>query len=289
MANTLVGSGLGSVTGLTGFVIGSPEATAAERQGDVADPRHADVGEDDSWYPWEVFPGETHGPYGTENGLLGDDINDGIANAGSLAQDPTADMQPVTHAAPWPKGVPTSVLPDEVQARRLESADIHASNQGGSREMLYEPTLNAVQDDWVEMRDTTPGMTFPAMVAIPPQVQTGSAGWGSCDVVQSMARQNGYGFDSAHMHRRYAAGPVPGNFLWLAGAGRPLVKSVPGTAKLPVGGDSPFAGQIPGVAFNPQGSVLGVLPATYSPSPDPALAPAFTASDGSTDLGLDLW
>jgi len=276
-----------ALSGITGFVNDADQATPAQRQGDVADPRHANIGEVASPYPWEVFAGESHGPYGLENGLLGMDICSYSDSGGQVYQDPTMDQTPITHAAPWPKGIDQSMSPDSVSAKRQESADIHASNLGGSREALYEPTLNPVQDDWVELLETDPGITFPAMVPIPGQIMTGgSGGWGSRDRVQSMAGQNQYGYDSAHMHRRYAAGSIPGNFLWMQAGGRPLIKSIPGTAKVPVGPTSPFYGQIPGDAFDSQGAALAVLPSQYVAPPDPALASSFPGGEAPS---VDLW
>lgn len=276
--------------GLKGFVIADPEATATERQGGTADPRHGNVGEVATPYPWENFPGETHGPYGLDNELLGAEFELSGMPAGAVYQDPTADETPVTHAAPWPKGVPQSVRPDEVSERRQESANIHSSNLGGSREMLYIPTLNAQQDSWEQLLETDPGITFPAMVDIPDQVKTGSAGWGSRDRVQSNARQNEYGFDSAHMMRRYATGPIPGNYMWLNAVGRPLVKTIAGPAIVPVGEDSPFYGQIPGQSYDAQGSALLVLPATYEAPPDPSLAATYPGVNAAGfDPETDLW
>lgn len=263
--------GLTPLAPLSGWDDPTPEATAEERLGGPADPRHAEpLAGNALTYPWERFPGETHGPYGMENGLLGVDIAAYETPAGYLAQDPTGDLQPLTNAAPWPKGVPQTVLPDEVAERRRVSADIHASNMGQSRRALYSPTLNAAQDDWRGIDTINPGDSM--LVPIPQQVQTGVGGFGSTDRTQSMANQNRFGFDSAHTIRRYAAGSIPGNHMWMQPGSRPLVKSIPGTAQIPVGVDSPFTGQNPGDAYDVQGSVLSDLPAQYAAPPDPALA-----------------
>lgn len=275
------------ITGIVGWVNADPEATAEERSGGPADPRHGNIGQQATPYPWETFPGEPHGPYGLENQFLGSDVTDFIDPAGMLWQDPTADETPITHAAPWPKGVPQSVQPDEVAARRQESADIHASNLGGSRELLYLPTLNPQQDVWQELVETDPGITFPAMQSLPDQLLSGgSGGWGSRDRVQSNARQNQHGYDSAHMHRRYAVGSIPGNYPWMAPGARPLVKSIPGTAGFPVGIDSPFQGQNMGQSYDSQGAALTVLPAAYEAPPDPALAASYPTGDSAS---VDWW
>jgi hypothetical protein len=277
---------LTGLTGLTGWVDATPEATAEERLGGTADPRHGNIGEVATPYPWEVFPGESHGPYGLENDLLGMDICSFVEPAGILYQDPTADQSPIrSHGAPWPKGVPSSVTPDGTEAWRDQIIGIHESNLGGSREMLYEPSAFAVQDNWVEISETEAGQSN--QVPIPGQIMTGGvSGWGSRDRVQSNAQQNQYGFDSAHMHRRYAAGSIPGNFMWMEPGSRPMVKSIPGTAKIPVGVDSPFAGQDIGQSYSAQGSALLVLPTGYVAPPDPALAPSYPQGEAPS---VDLW
>lgn len=277
---------IGPLTGIVGFDNSEPEATAEERLGGTADPRHENIGELADPYPWQRFPGESHGPYGLENGLLGMDIC--VLPAGVLENDPTSDQQPITRAAPWPKGVPTSTDPADTGPWRDQLDGIHSENYGGSREMLYEPTAYAQQDEWVELLETDPGLLFPQMEQIPGQVKTsGVGGWGGRDRATSYARQNQHGFDSAHMHRRYATGSIPGNFMWMDPGSRPLVKTIPGTAKLPVGHGSPFQGQDPGESFDAQGSALLNLPVTYTPPPDPSLAPSFPTADSSP--GIDLW
>lgn len=275
--------------GLVGFVNSDPEATASQRHGGTADPAHNSLGEVADPYPWEVFPGETHGPYGPENEYIGmEDVNHYITPADEVYDDPTMDQTPVRgHAAPWPKGVPQSPDPDSQQAWRDQSDDIHASNMGGSREMLYEPTLSPVQDEWNLIDETDPGLLFPQMEPIPGQIMTGgSGGFGSRDRVQSMARQNEYGFDSAHIRRRYASGSIPGNYMWLEPGARPLVKSIAGRATIPVGDSSPFAGQDPGESYDSQGSTLLVLPAEYQAPPDPSLGASYPSYEAPQ---VDLW
>lgn len=275
--------------GLRGFVIADPFATAAERQGGMADPGHANVGEQAEPYPYEEYPGEPHGPYGAESQLLGMDVFSVTLSAGKIGDDPTMDEQPLTRAAPWPKGVPQSIHPDKQYLEyREQLADIHASNMGGSREMQYLPTADAVQDQWVEQMATDPGLLFPQMEPLPAQMMTGgSGGFGSRDRIHSFAEQNEYGFDSAHMHRRFAVGSIPGNSLWMRPGSRPLIKTVAGTARIPYG-EGPFMGQDGSTGYDPQGSALAVLPKAYEPPPDPALAdsyPSFT----DTAPAVPLW
>src|ERR1700753_42268 len=161
----MTGPLVGPLNGLRGFVNTTPEATAEQRNGDPAEP-----------YPWEAFPGESHGPYGLANDMLGMPITSYSDAAGYLAQDPTADLQPITHAAPWPKGVPQNNRPDEVAERRAESAAIHSSNMGGSRESLYVPTAQAQQDVWQTLEAVDAGTSWQA--PIPKQIAGSSGGWG---------------------------------------------------------------------------------------------------------------
>jgi len=276
--------GVQPLTGLQGWVNPTPEATPEERLGGPADTRHGKPLAYDAspQYPWQAFPDEPHGPYGIENQLLGMDIVSYETPAGYLAQDPTGDEQPLTNAAPWPRGIAQSVLPDEVAPKRQESADIHASNMGQSRRVLYSPSMLPHNDTWEAFYEVEPGST--EQVPIPKQIQTGVGGFGSTDRTQSMANQNEYGFDAAHSHRRYATGGIPGNRMWMEPGGRPMVKSIPGTANVPVGTDSPFAGQDPMQTFDIQGSVLQTLPTQYEAPPDPSLASDYSGSQSPADV-----
>lgn len=269
---------------LEGYVNPDPEATPEERLGEPADPRHGEL--TGGPYPWEAFPGEPHGPYGLDNQLIGGaDIVLLADPAGQLAQDPTADLQPVTHAAPWPKGIPQGVGPDETADWNAQLAGIHAENFGADRAVLYDPGSDPVQDNWRDFYDVDPGQSVQDP-SVPGQVKASAGGWGNTDRVQSFAKQNEYGFDSAHLHRRYAAGSIPGNYMWMRPGSRPMVVDIPGTAVTPVGPDSPFYGQDPSIPFNTQGAALTVLPAEYQAPPDPALAATFPA-EGTP--GVDLW
>lgn len=281
-------TGVNGLTGLRGFVKTKPEATAEQVQGGFVDPAHAKPGEDASSYPWEQYPGQgmPHGPYGLDNDLLGGaDFCSYAAPAGALEQDPTADLQPVTRAAPWPKGVPSQVDPDGTEHWREQQLGIHASAMGGSREALFIPTAHAKQDEWKDFYEVEPGQSN--QVEIPGQIKGSAGGWGSRDRVQSFAGQNEYGFDSAHMHRRYAAGSIPGNYMWMEPGSRPMVKSIPGTAVIPVGPDSPFAGQDFGFPYDPQGAVLNTLPPDYTAPPEPELAASYPATQAES--GVELW
>lgn len=276
---------IGGIRGIGGYsnkpvIYNNPEATPEQRLGGPYDPRHAQPGETASPYPYEAFPGEQHGPYGLDNQMLGFDICSYTAPAGVMAQDPTGDAQPITRAAPWPKGVPQSNTPDEVAARLSEVQAIRSGgNFGAARAHMIEPTLNAEQDNWIEYADVDAGQSL--QVPVPDQLKS----QGGTDRVQSFARQNEYGFDSAHLHRRVAAGSIPGNYMWLEPGSRPQVIDPVGTANVPVGADSPFTGQNPRQNYSTEGAVLYDLPVAYQPGPEPATVPGYDASNGAPMVG----
>lgn len=286
-------SPIGGITGLRGWENPTPEATPEQRSGDIADPRHAQLGEVAEPYPWEAFPGIGHGPYGPDNQLLGDSADAVLSlPASEVRDDPTMDQSPVrSHAAPWPRGLPKSGDPNDVEQWRAEQTDIHASNLGASREAQEIPTAEPVQDYWSAVDDTSPGVLFPQLQEVPGQIKSsGAGGWGSRDRVQSYAEQNGYGFDSHHLFRRFAHGAIPGNYNWMTAGQRPLIKSIPGGAIIPVGADSPFAGQDPGQSYDAQGAALLVLPATYQVPPDPQVAQSYPVNVLEPDTsGGGLW
>lgn len=277
---------LGAALGPRAFTIQDDFATAEQRSGDPADPRHGKTGEIAQPYPWLKSGQESipYGPYGLDDGIMGVDIASYETPHGYLSQDPTADLQPVTRAAPWPKGTPQGVDPDSVEFRQAQSREIHGMGMGAAREMLYLPTADPVQDDWQEIWDVDPGQSL--QVKTPQQVHTASGGWGTRDRVQSDARQNRYGFDSAHKHRRFARGSIPGNFMWLRPGSRPLVKSVPGTARIPTGPQSPFYGQDAEIAYDPRGAVLMDLPVQYTAPPEADYAQGYDPNSGPVEVDL---
>ena len=253
-----------------------PEATAEERLGDPVDARH---GQDlvvpiaATGYPWEVLSGIVgpKGPYGNEAELVGQDRGWSSPH-GDESQNPFADRTPDTHAAPWPKGVEQSTDPDASARRLQQSMNIHASNMGGSARL--QATVAAQQDAWSDFYTVGAGSSVQDP-SVPGQIKAASAGWGTTDRSQSFARQNEYGFDAAHSHRRYATGSIPGNYLWMKPGGRPMVKSQPGPARPPVGEVSPFTGQDLRRSYGLQGAVLADSAVEYVSPPEPYLAPDY--------------
>lgn len=286
---------LTGLTGLAGYQVEvdtNAQATPEQRYGGPADPRHAELGERAHPYPWEsqMTPGGSHGPYGPENQLLGDP--DWVWQpAGNEFDDPDFDHTPATNAAPWPKGILSGPIPgenpDTVAEQLRQSALIHGTDRGASAKLKHTAQGWANQDSWAELWNVTPGHTDAQ--DLPAQYKSAGFGWGTTDRTQSFARQNGHGFDAAHMLRRYATGSIPGNNDWMRPGGRVMAKTLPGPARPPIGPDSPFAGQDLGQSFSPSGAMLFNAPTEYTAPPQPTLAQpvwtqnAPTGSDASVE------
>jgi len=275
---------LTGLTGLAGYQVQINEdaqATPEERYGGVADPRHENVGEQATPYSWQskaTQAASMHGPYGPENQLLGDE-NDWLFPAGTMDQDPAFDRTPSRRAAPFPKGIASGPVPndgpDAISNQLNQSYGIHATNtNAGVRALTGFP---AVQDEWVELSEINPGHSD--LQALPRQAMSSGFMWGTRDRTQSMARQNEHGYDSAHMHRRYATGPIPGNTMWLRPGGRPLAKTLAGPARPPIGQDSPFAGDDLGRSFDINGAFLQNVPMEYVAPIQPNLAPPLSSNE----------
>lgn len=285
--------GLTGLTGMAGLQVQintDSQATPEERYGGTADPRHAYVGEVAVPYPWQsqqTQAGVGHGPYGPENQLLSDEWWF-IEPAGDESQDVTFDRTPSTGAAPWPKGILSGPIgdagPSDTAGKLVQSAAIHATDMGASRRIISPPQAVGIQQDsWNEIWQVDPNSSD--QVNVPKQMMSSGFMWGTRDRVQSMARQNEFGFDSRHMHRRYADGPIPGNTMWMRPGGRPLAKSLPGPARPAIGADSPFQGDNLGASFNTAGAILANQPTQYQAPSQPYLAPAiqYTGDDAQLD------
>jgi hypothetical protein len=270
------------LTGLQGYVQQAPEADPTEVQGGSVNPNHARA----FWAEPELYPWES-GINGLDASsypipIFTDSVGtlpEGEA-AGDPRQDPGHDYTPYhTHAAPWPKGLDGirkgNQQPQGTSEFLDESAGIHASNTNASAQRVYMP--QAQQDDWDAFYTVTPGESM-VDTNVGPQIKSGSApgGWASHSRAQTFARQNEYGFDSAHKHRRWARGSIPGNYMWMRPGGRPMVKSIPGPARPAVGETSPFNGQDVSWGYAASSQVGGVLvnsPTEYSQPAQPYITP----------------
>lgn len=277
--------GLTSLTSLTQIEEDTPELTAEELHGGPADPSHGQWGEASQPYPWESMqtPAGSHQII-PDDGLIDDASTYAILDAGVLTDDPTSERAPWTHAAPWPKDPigDGSTQPDNTIRQITQNASIHASQVGGKRNVQV-PTMDPVNDHWSEIWQVDPNSSDLEQVG--PQMRSGLApgGRGQTDRTQSNARQNGYGFDGRHIHRRFATGSIPGNYMWMKPGGRPMVKSLPGPARPAIGPGSPFEGQDMGAAFGTDGAILTQNPVTYTPPPSPALANGYQPDTAPID------
>ncbi len=280
-------TGLTAIAGYQQQIEVDSQASPEERSGDLADPRHAFLGSHALPYPWEAQSTQAaalHGPYGPANQLLGDEW--WFFQPAGTIDDPISELDrtPSRRAAPWPKGISSGPVPggtpDENARQLQQSAAIHAINSGASKKMQTQ--LEPLGDEWEGLWEVNPGNSD--QQTIPRQMMSSGFMWGTRDRVQSMARQNEYGYDSKHMQRRYAVGSIPGNAMWLKPGGRPMVKSLPGPARPAVGVDSPFYGNDLGRAFSADGAALQNVPTEYVPPPKPNLAASSVSSGISAPI-----
>lgn len=268
-------TGLTGIAGLQFKINKESQASPEERSGNVANPKHGEKGEKATPYIWEstMTPGGSHGPYGPENQLLGDTAWFDEA-AGFGWQDPDFDATPSTRAAPTVHGMLSGPIPsggpDDTARHLKQSMAAHAVNTGASLRYQHSSMGWALNDYWESFENVHVGHT--EVRDVPNQMKSSGFGFGTTDRVQSFARQNSYGFDSAHTDRRWASGSIPGNTYWMKPGGRPLVKSLAGPARPPIGVSSPFAGQDLGTSFGIGGAVLMNTPTEYVAPPQPNLA-----------------
>ncbi len=277
---------LTGLTGLAGYQVqidADSQATPEERMGQSANPRHAE-GPTAKPYPYMSAAGQTgaHGPYGPENQLLGDE-QWFIEPAGGWWEDPYMDQTPSRRAGPFPKGIASGPVPGDgptfIAEQLRQSYLIHQINTRAGMKHLHSQLGDAQNDTWDSFQQDNPGHT--ELTQLPRQALSSGFMWGTRDRTQSMARQNEHGFDTAHMHRRWATGSIPGNYMWMRPGGRPLVKSMPGPARPAVGVDSPFHGDDLGAAFSIDGAILQNVPTEYAPPPTVALASPLTWDESS--------
>jgi hypothetical protein len=274
-------TGLSGLAGYQVMIDEDSQATPEERMGGVADPSHAKYLAED-YIRRGAQIGEPIGPYGPDNQLLGDE-SWFWESGGDPREDPLFDYTPSNRAGPWPKGILSGpvggVGPDDTGPKLAQLAGLHGLDTNADRRTQTAHT-EALNDDWQVIEQINPGNSD--LAKLPRQSMSSGYGWGTRDVTQSMAAQNEYGFDSTHLHRRWAAGSIPGNNMWLRPGGRPLVKSLAGPARPAIGVDSPFAGQDLGVAFDVNGAILQNVPSEYVAPPTPNLGAAPISSENDS-------
>lgn len=270
---------LTGLSGLAGYQVqinADNQATPEERMGGTADPAHAKPLAEAS-IPRGSRMGEPVGPYGPDNLMLGDE-SWFWESGGNAYEDPTFDHTPSTRAGPWPKGILSGPVggpgPDDTAPKLAQLAALHGIDTNADAKFQSGGT-EALNDDWMEIDQLNPGNSD--LVDIPKQSKSSGFGWGTRDVTQSMARQNEFGFDSSHQHRRWASGSIPGNNDWMRPGGRVMMKSMAGPARPAIGPNSPFTGQDLGFSFDPNGAVLQNVPTEYVAPPSVNLSNPKTA------------
>lgn len=291
--------GIGGLTPLNGVNIIKDDAafaTPEQRSGGIADPYHAQVGEQAKPYSWQSLqmPGASHGPYGPENQMLDDEFWF-IEPAGIPQSDPLVDMNSPSlsrsHGSVHNVGN-SGPAPSQYEAvnRQIAQMGNKSSNLGTSQHMQRDQLGYAQQDNWNEIWEVDDGNSD-----VPPigkQFSHSAFGIGVNDAATNQSRKvNAFGYGSKHMHRRYAWNHIPGNFMWMRPQGRILFKTMAGTARLPIGAGSQFEGQDIGAAFDyANGAILQNTPTEYVPPPSPNVAPVTPAYTDSTGTdGFELW
>jgi hypothetical protein len=261
-----------------------PEAPPATMHGGPVKPRHSAPGEQTRPYPWEEFAGP-HGPYGpAEDSLLSDLPESETLAAGNLGQDWASDRTPYyTHAGPNITGMEMDRGPEGSARVRIQSAEAHAVDTNADKKAIQ--SSDPLQDHWTGFYTSIPGDDILPMV--PGAVSGQAGGFGSNDHRNNVyAKVNPYGLANSHRMRRYAYGSIPGNYMWMRPAGRPLAKTLPGPAR-PAVGEGPFYGQDPGETFGIEGAIL-LDPATEYVSPaQPYTVPQVQTAESAPPL--ELW
>lgn len=261
-------AGVEGVSGVSGiaFTSASPGATPAQVHGGPASPVHAQqLWPSPFTYPWVYQPGiPAPGAATVTPGLPADPAVPSLP-AGS---DPYAYANPEatgSHGAPWPRfGTgDLSVNDRDAAASRQAQNSLNRGVDAGDAERFQTAPDATTKMPWgFEAQLVSAGQAI--LQPLPPQMQ-GQLGR---DRIQGTPPINDYGFDSAHVTRPRAGGHVPGGFLWLRGAQRPMVVQKAGRNTYPVGRGSYFEGQKPGQG-SVDAAVLAGLPAAYSPPPLP--------------------
>jgi hypothetical protein len=266
---------LTGLSGLAGYQVQINEdsqATPEERMGGVADPSHSKYLAED-YIRRGAQIGEPIGPYGPANQMLGDE-SWFWESGGEPSEDPEFDYTPSNRAGPYPKGILSGPVggtgPDDTGPKLAQLARLHAVDSNADQRFNHAHSAEAQNDDWQVLEQNTSGNTL--LQPASRQSMSSGFGWGTRDRTVSMARQNEYDFDTAHQRRRWAAGQIPGNYMYLQPGGRPLMKSLPGPARPAIGPDSPFAGQDLGQSFSVNGAILQNTPTEYVTPPTPTLA-----------------
>ena len=274
-------TGLSGIAQLQTIVDDPGQATAEDRSGGVADSAHGQFLAEQS-IPRGSRMGAPVGPIGPENQLLGDFDAFVLTPAGNEWQDPYFDHTPSRRAGPWPKGIasgPIEFSPDETASNLRQSYALHGIDTNAEA-YIQHGMSEPLNDQWDTVEQINSGHTD--VGTVPNQMKSSGFTFGTRDRVQSFARQNEFGFDSAHQHRRFAIPNIPGNYMWLQPGGRPMIKTLAGPARPPIGPNSPFTGDDLGQSFNIDGALLQNVPSEYVGPPQPTLGPSIVADSNDS-------
>lgn len=288
-------TGLSGLSGINAIAESDPFATAEKRMGGPVNPLHGTQwGEQAKPYSWESqqTPSGSHGPYGLENQLLGDDMWF-IEPAGSPEQNPqfSYNMPDLTrsHGSVKNRINNTALSQADSIREQLAQMDNHGLSDGTSQKMLTNRLGDVQNDQWQEIWELNEGSSDLPQVG--KQFSHVAYGFGVNDAASNTSRKtNQYGYGSKHQHRRFAIGSLPGNYMWMRPHGRPLFKTIAGPARPPVGGNSPFAGQDVGTAFSyDNGAMLLNTPEEYVPPPAPNIQTRTPTYDNPTGTDAIEW
>lgn len=210
------------------------------------------------------------------------------AGVGQLGT-PGFDATPNTHAGPWPKFLPPglvgSVRPDAVALTAEQSGMLHADGLTGSYKPSVQGGSDPMQDNWLDYWNPDPNVPNMLDPAVSKQSGRVVGGWFSTDATGNPDGHNDHTMGNSHMHRRWSAGSVPGAYMWMRPAGRPIHGFVAGPARPPVG-TGPFEGQDIGSGYQAYPGVLQHPQGAYEPPPDPYQPAPLTQQTGliSADL-----
>lgn len=282
-------NGVPFIAGVQGFrTVRQPFADAATMQGGTADPLHGQFGEQTQPYPWQEFAGKI-GPFGPEIGLLADEPESQTLAAGNMTQSQILDKTPYrTHAGPHIDQPKTDDrLPDGNADYLQRSYDAHSVRTNAPA--FPRASSNPQQDSWQGFYSVVPGGDMTTNTNKDGQVGPQAFGFGVNDHVSNdFPKVNAYGYNMAHRHRRYATGSVPGNYMWLKPAGRPLSKTLAGPAR-PAIGLGPFQGDNPMATFSQHGAILSDPATSYVSPPQPYVTPATESGDADIAPVIPLW
>lgn len=272
-------AGVSPIGPVVGYVIENPEGNVETIQGGPANPAHANpFWQQDMLMPWQNIPiGPFPNAIDPTSGITDEGIlhNYGSLPAGTLNDDPTADQQPITNAAPFPRESPALHSSDQLDVKNrdigssrqlIQSLFIHAQKTGASLKRLF--TTEAQQDNWEGFFNPETGEDI--LPPVPASVSYQANGFGVNDHISNpYAKVNQYEFNTSHRHRRFAYGSIPGNSMWMKPGGRPMVRTLTSTPKFPLSGQ--FANNDPGATFGISGAILETLPQQYQAPLQPAI------------------